>query len=66
MAIAPAMHMGIFANFAPSADYPMPQIASRDIGHLAAELMLTTPTKHENVDLVGPAYSVRATAHCER
>ncbi|MEI8259539.1 MAG: NmrA family NAD(P)-binding protein [Deltaproteobacteria bacterium] len=62
MAFVPAKQMGIFANFAPSADYPMPQIASRDIGHLAAELLLAGPTKSEVVDLHGPAYSNREAA----
>ncbi len=62
MAIAPATQMGIFANFAPSADDAVPQIATRDIGHVAAELMRAGATKHEIIDLHGPAYSSRDAA----
>jgi len=60
--LAPAKGMGIFPNFAPSADYPMPMIATRDIGALAAESLLSPPAKSENVDLHGPAYSIRQVA----
>ena len=52
----------IFPNFAPSADYPMPMIATKDIGHLAAETLLAPPEKSEVVDLHGPAYSIREVA----
>lgn len=60
--IAPAKQMGIFPNFSPSADYPMPMIATKDIGHLAAELILAGGEKSEIVDLHGPAYSIRQVA----
>lgn len=60
--LAPATHMGIFPNFSPSADYPMPMIATRDIGALAAESLLSPADKSEVVDLHGPAYSIRQVA----
>ena len=60
--LAPAQHMGIFPNFSPSADYPMPMIATKDIGALAADLLLSPPEKSEIVDLHGPAYSIRQVA----
>jgi uncharacterized protein YbjT (DUF2867 family) len=60
--LEPAKKMGIFPNFAPSADYPMPQIATRDIGALAAESLVSPPAKSEVVDLHGPAYSNRQVA----
>lgn len=60
--LEPAKKMGIFPNFAPSADYPMPQIATRDIGALAAESLVSPPAKSEIVDLHGPAYSNRQVA----
>jgi uncharacterized protein YbjT (DUF2867 family) len=60
--IAPARGQGIFPNFTPSADYPMPMIATRDIGALAAESLLAPPAKSEIVDLHGPAYSIRQQA----
>jgi len=60
--IAPAKGMGIFPNFAPSADYPMPMVATRDIGHLVAETLASPPAKSEIVDLTGPAYSIRQVA----
>lgn len=60
--VAPAKNMGIFPNFAPSADYPMPMIATKDIGLVAAEALLSPPAKSEIVDLHGPAYSIRQVA----
>jgi uncharacterized protein YbjT (DUF2867 family) len=62
MAIGPAKAMGMFFNMSPSADYPMPQIATKDIGALAAEMLLSPPAKSEIVDLHGPAYSTRQVA----
>ena len=60
--IAPARDAGIFPNFTPSADYPMPMIATKDIGHLVAESLLAPAGKSEIVDLHGPAYSIRQVA----
>ena len=60
--LAPAKGMGIFPNFAPSADYPMPMIATKDIGQLAADTLLSPPAQSEVVDLHGPAYSIRELA----
>jgi len=61
-AIAPATKMGMYFNFAPSADYPMPQIATHDIGMLVASSLLDPSAKSEVVDLHGPAYSNRQVA----
>ena len=61
-ALAPAKKAGIYPSFMPSADMAVPMIATRDIGALAAELMLTQPAKNEIVDLLGPAYSARQVA----
>ena len=61
-ALEPAKKMGIFPNFSPSADYPMPMIATRDIGALAAQLLVSPSGKSEIVDLLGPAYSIRQVA----
>jgi uncharacterized protein YbjT (DUF2867 family) len=60
--LTPARQAGIFPNFMASADYPVPMIATKDIGRLAAESLLKKPANSENVDLHGPAYSVRQTA----
>ncbi len=60
--VAPAKQQGIFPNFTPSADYPMPMINTKDIGMLAAESLLAKPRQSENVDLHGPAYSQRQLA----
>jgi uncharacterized protein YbjT (DUF2867 family) len=60
--LAPAKGMGIFPNFIPSADYPMPMIATKDIGALAAKELLSPAAKSETVDLVGPSYSIRQQA----
>jgi uncharacterized protein YbjT (DUF2867 family) len=59
--LAPARQMGIFPNFL-SADYPVPMIATKDIGALAAESLLSPPAGSEVVDLHGPAYSFRQVA----
>ena len=60
--LAPAKNAGIFPNMMPSADYPIPMIATRDIGLLAAhELMMPSP-RSEVVDLHGPSYSIRQVA----
>ena len=61
-ALGAARQAGIYPNFMPSADYPIPMIATRDIGALAAQSLLTPPAKSEVVDLVGPAYSHRQVA----
>ncbi len=60
--LEPAKKMGIFPNFNPSSDYPVPMIATRDIGVLAAETLATPPAKSDAVDLEGPAYSARQVA----
>jgi uncharacterized protein YbjT (DUF2867 family) len=60
--LTPARQAGIFPNFMASADYPVPMIATKDIGRLAAESLRRKPAKSENVDLQGPAYSVRQAA----
>lgn len=61
-AVGPAKAMGMYFNFFPSADYPSPMIATKDIGTLAAESLLSPPAKSEIVDLHGPAYSQRQIA----
>jgi uncharacterized protein YbjT (DUF2867 family) len=60
--LEPARKMGIFPAFTPSADYPMPTIATKDIGAFAAGALLAPPTKSEAVDLLGPSYSMRQMA----
>ena len=60
--LAPARQAGIFPNFMASADYPAPMIATRDIGRLAAQLLMDKPKKSEILDLHGPAYSIRQVA----
>jgi uncharacterized protein YbjT (DUF2867 family) len=57
--IGAARQAGIYPNFSGSADYPFPQIATRDIGALVAQSLLDKPAKSETVDLHGPSYSVR-------
>jgi uncharacterized protein YbjT (DUF2867 family) len=62
LSLAPAKTKGIFPSFTPSADYPLPMIATKDIGALAAELLLNPPAKSDVVDQIGPAYSNRQVA----
>jgi len=61
-AAGPAKQQGIYLNFTPSADYPVPMIATRDIGTLVAESLLARPRQSETVDLLGPKYSQRELA----
>lgn len=61
-AVVPAKQQGIFLNFGPSADHPMPMIATKDIGMLAARSLLNKPRASEVIDLHGPAYSQRQLA----
>lgn len=62
MSVGAAKGAGIYPNFAPSADLAMPMIATKDIGALAAKLLVERPGKSENVDLHGPAYSANDVA----
>ncbi len=61
-AIGPARAKGIYANFSASADYAFPQIATKDIGALAAKVLRDPPGKSKVIDLIGPAYSHRQIA----
>jgi len=61
-AVAAAKQAGIYPNFAPSADIPVPQVATQDVGHAAAKLLKSPPARNEVVDLVGPAYTSRQLA----
>lgn len=62
MSLAPAKQMGIFPNFFPSAEFPLRLIATKDIGTLAARVLIDTPSKSETIDLVGPEYTNRQVA----
>jgi uncharacterized protein YbjT (DUF2867 family) len=61
MMLAPATKEGIFPCFLP-ASQPIPWIASRDVGVLAAKALLAPPAKSEIEDLVGPSYSEKQLA----
>jgi uncharacterized protein YbjT (DUF2867 family) len=56
-----AKNAGIYPNLLPSQDAPLPMIATRDIGQLAAESLLGDG-KSEIVDIQGPSYSVKQLA----
>jgi uncharacterized protein YbjT (DUF2867 family) len=58
----PARHEGIYPSFFPSADVALPTVATRDVGRLAARLLVEPPARSEIVDLAGPAYSAREMA----
>jgi len=58
----PARQMGILPFFGPSAEYPMPMIATQDIGALAAASLINPRPHSEVVDLHGPAYSMNQVA----
>jgi uncharacterized protein YbjT (DUF2867 family) len=56
--VGPAKQMGMFFNFMPSRDVAMPTIATKDIGALVAKTLASPPAKSENVDLIGPMYTI--------
>lgn len=58
----PAREMGIVPVFGPSVDYPMPMVATRDIGELAAASLINPRPHSEVVDLLGPACSMNQVA----
>ncbi|PSL05483.1 uncharacterized protein YbjT (DUF2867 family) [Haloactinopolyspora alba] len=53
---------GTFPVFGDSADVPTRMIATRDIGAVAAESLLSPPARSEIVDLDGPQYTERQVA----
>jgi len=57
-AIPAASSAGIYPNFMHSADAPLPTIAIRDVGRIAADVLTDHP-RQETIDLLGPPYSVR-------
>jgi len=62
-----AQREGIYTNFFASADTPLPTVATRDVGLIAARSLLEPPPASEIVDVIGPAYSVRDfAAHLSR
>ncbi|HUJ26195.1 MAG TPA: NmrA family NAD(P)-binding protein [Myxococcales bacterium] len=52
---------GVFPSFGP-ADYAYPQVATKDIGALAARELRNPPAKSQVIDLHGPAISPRQQA----
>jgi uncharacterized protein YbjT (DUF2867 family) len=55
--VAPARDQGIYPNFTPARDYPMPMIATRDIGVVVAQALRSPAGKSEIVDVMGPLYT---------
>lgn len=53
---------GIFPVFGESADRPVPMVATRDIGEVAAQSLLAPPSGHQIIDLEGPATTEREVA----
>jgi uncharacterized protein YbjT (DUF2867 family) len=56
--LAPAKQMGMFFNFMPSRDAALPTVATKDIGELVAKTLVAPPARSENVDLIGPMYTI--------
>ena len=56
--LGPAQQMGMFFNFMPSRDATLPTVATKDIGALVAKVLASPPAKSENVDLIGPMYTI--------
>jgi uncharacterized protein YbjT (DUF2867 family) len=56
--LAPAKAQGVFPNFGDSADFPLPMIATKDIGKQVALELQKPQAKSDNLDLLGPAVSM--------
>lgn len=54
---------GTFPVFASSADQPLPQVATRDLGGEVAGALSNPPQESEVVDVLGPEYTEREVAH---
>lgn len=50
---------GIYPNLMLTADAAIPTIATRDVGRIAASLLVSPPAVGETIDLIGPMYSPR-------
>ena len=62
-AVVPAAtQAGVYPNFMASPDLAFPTVATRDVGRIAAALLLSPPPTNEVIDVVGPAYSPRELA----
>jgi uncharacterized protein YbjT (DUF2867 family) len=57
--IGPVEQAGIYPNLLQSSDTEYPTVATRDVGRLAAQLLVSRPPATEVVDLLGPRYSTR-------
>lgn len=57
--VSAAAQAGIYPNLMGSADVAFPTVATRDVGRVAASLLLSPPPADEVVDLLGPTYSTR-------
>lgn len=57
-----ARQSGAYPVFATSADTPLPMVATRDIGDVAAKALLSPPLSSESVDIIGPSYTERDVA----
>jgi len=57
-----ARESGAYPVFAASADTPLPMVATRDIGEVAARALLVPPRASETIDIIGPAYTEREVA----
>jgi uncharacterized protein YbjT (DUF2867 family) len=60
--LGPARETGVYPVFGESADVPIAMVATRDIGALVAETLLSPPPASEVIDLEGPAYTERQVA----
>lgn len=60
--LGPVLGDGVYPVFGASADVATPMVATRDIGHLAAQTLIAPPSGSEVVDVEGPWYTERDVA----
>ncbi len=57
-----AVNAGIYVNLGESADVPIPMVATRDVGAVAARALVDPPPAHQVIDVDGPEYTERQVA----
>jgi uncharacterized protein YbjT (DUF2867 family) len=57
-----ARDAGIYPHFGEDADVPSPMVATRDVGAVAAETLLSPPAASQVVDIDRPTYTARQVA----
>jgi uncharacterized protein YbjT (DUF2867 family) len=61
-ALPAVLQAGVYPNLLGNADLEFPMIATKDVGRIAADALVTWPALNSSIDLLGPRYSIRQVA----